>query len=220
MEQTNNQIMTTVYIVRHGQTEWNLKGLLQGHGDSPLTPEGEKQARAIAQELKHVHFDEIFASDLLRAKRTAQVIALEKKIAIKTTQALRERNYGIYEGKPYTKYNKALEELLLQYKHLNENQLSQLLSKHGVESIPQSVSRFITFLREMAVGFKGKTILIVTHGGLMRHLLTHLGFGTHKTLPPGSISNTGYIKLESDGVDFFVQETKGINKPESIKKEK
>src|SRR3989344_5835107 len=93
--------LTTFYIVRHGQTEWNTKGLLQGHGDSPLTYLGVKQAEQIRDELKSIHFDAIFSSDLLRAKRTAEIVALERKIAVKTTQALRERDFGHFEGKPF-----------------------------------------------------------------------------------------------------------------------
>ncbi len=53
--------LTAIYIVRHGQTEWNVKGLLQGHADSPLTQEGESQAKQIAQELRDVHFDASFS---------------------------------------------------------------------------------------------------------------------------------------------------------------
>lgn len=203
--------LTTIYIVRHGETEWNRQGLLQGHSDSLLTAKGEQQAKQIAEELKDVHFHEVFSSDLLRAKRTAEIIALERKIAIKTTQALRERFYGRFEGKPYREINEALATLLLQYEQVSDQLLSRL-QLADTETIEQAAARFITFLREIAVGFKGKTLLIVTHGGVMRYLLIHLGFATHATLPTGAIGNLGFVKLKSDGVDFFVKETKGIAK--------
>ena len=206
-----NTKLTTIYIVRHGETEWNIKHLMQGHLDSPLTQAGEQQAKDIALRLKHIHFDEVFSSDLLRAKRTAETIILERKIAIKTTQALRERNYGVFEGKVYDEYNQALQKLLVQYKTRSE-QDKVFYKSHGVETTDQSIARLITFLRELAVSYSGKTILVVSHGGVMRYLLIHLGFGTYKTLPSGSIANTAYIKLASDGVDFFVKETKGITK--------
>ena len=206
-----NTKLTTIYIVRHGETEWNIKHLMQGHLDSPLTQAGEQQAKDIALRLKHIHFDEVFSSDLFRAKRTAETIILERKIAIKTTQALRERNYGVFEGKVYDEYNQALQKLLVQYKTRSE-QDKVFYKSHGVETTDQSIARLITFLRELAVSYSGKTILVVSHGGVMRYLLIHLGFGTYKTLPSGSIANTAYIKLASDGVDFFVKETKGITK--------
>ena len=62
--------MTTIYIVRHGETKWNVKQLMQGHKDSPLTEKGIEQAEEIKKELKNIHFYRIFSSDLLRAKRT------------------------------------------------------------------------------------------------------------------------------------------------------
>lgn len=207
-----NTKLTTIYIVRHGQTEWNINGLIQGQGDSPLTPKGEDQAKQIAKELKSIYFDEIFSSDLLRAKRTAEIIALERKIVIKTQQAIRERAYGEYEGKSYQIYNQDIQKLLEKYTEISDKEYARLKIGKGEESPDEVTARFITFLREVAVAYLGKTILIVSHGGIMRYLLIHLGFGTFKTLPRGAISNTGFIKLESDGVDFFVKETAGVQK--------
>lgn len=89
---------TTIYIVRHGESEANAKGILQGQKDYPLTPKGEEQALIISNELKGINFDAIFSSDLLRAKRTAEIIAVERKLAVNTTKMLRERNYGRLEG--------------------------------------------------------------------------------------------------------------------------
>ncbi len=203
--------LTTIFIIRHGETEWNVQKIMQGHSNSPLTPEGERQAGQIANDLKPVHFDAVFSSDMLRAKRTAEIIALERKIAVKTTEALRERSYGVFEGKVYDEYNQALQKLIAKYKTRAEQDLA-FQKMHGVETTNQSIARFITFLREIAVSYSGQTILVVSHGGVMRYFLIHLGVGTNETLPSGSIANTAYIKLESDGVDFFVKETKGINK--------
>jgi len=75
-----------------------------------------------------------------------------------------------------------------------------------IESDEEIISRLIPFLREIAVGFIGKTILIVSHGGVMRILLQHLG----RKVPHGAASNTAYIILESDGVEFFIKGTEGI----------
>lgn len=72
----------TLYIARHGQTEWNAKGILMGQKDSPLTDLGVQQACDLAKELANVHFDAIFSSDLLRAQRTAQIVKLERDLAI------------------------------------------------------------------------------------------------------------------------------------------
>jgi 2,3-bisphosphoglycerate-dependent phosphoglycerate mutase len=202
---------TTFYIVRHGETLMNRQRLLQGHTDSPLTREGELQVRRIAETLRNVHFDQIFSSDLLRARRTAEIISLERNLEIQTTATLRERSYGIFDGKPYEDYNAALRSMIEGYADLAAAEIARFNVDPSVETIEASVSRLITFLRELAVGFSGQSILIVSHGSIMRYLLIHLGFATHDTLPPGTIDNTAYIQLESDGVDFYVRKTEGIH---------
>src|SRR5574340_48950 len=101
----------TLYIVRHGQTEWNVKKLMQGHTDIPLNKEGETQAREMAKKLRRIHFAAAYSSDLLRAKQTAELITLEKKIVVKTTKALRERFYGRLEGKSWANDNGELAKL-------------------------------------------------------------------------------------------------------------
>lgn len=83
----------------------------------------------------------------------------------------------------------------------------------GVESDEQTVSRLITFLKEAALTHPGKTLLVVSHGHIMHLFLIYLGFGTYQNFPLGAIENTAYIKIESDGVDFFLKETKGVKSP-------
>lgn len=200
----------TIYLVRHGETEWNEKGLIQGHTDIPLNKKGVKQAKDIAKKLRTVNFTSVFSSDLLRAKKTAEIIALEKKITIKTTVALRERYFGRYEGKHFDFLHKEeVRKLLTTYKELAKKSHPDV---ETVETDEELLARFIPFIREISVGYPGKKILFVTHGGIIRWFLIHLGYGNIKTLPPGSISNTSYVKIESDGVDFFIKEVFGIVK--------
>jgi len=198
----------TIYLVRHGETDWNKKKLIQGITDVPLNKKGEKQAKELAQKLTHVRFDAVFSSDLIRAKRTAEIISLEKKLAVKTTKALRERYFSEFEGKSYTKYNQEIVNLLESYR------LAAINKKNikGLETDGAMMGRLLPFLREVAVGYLGKTVLLLSHGGIMRSFLIHLGFASYETLPSGSINNLAYIKLRSDGVDFFIEETEGVNR--------
>jgi broad specificity phosphatase PhoE len=106
----------TIYLVRHGRTDWNEKGLIQGHTNIALNQEGKIQAENLARELKHIKFDKVFSSDLARAKQTAEIIALEHKLSVETSKALRERNFGKYEGKHWT----VLEEINEVLKKLDE----------------------------------------------------------------------------------------------------
>lgn len=193
--------LTTFYIVRHGETEYNIKRIAQGHLDSPLTAKGIEDAEKLGYKFKDINFDLIFSSDLLRAKRTAEIIALERKLAVQTTEILRERSYGKFEGQPFETihtYRMLLGKL--KEKKSEENKKNQFEEDDSV------TSRFITFLRETAITYPDKVILVVTHGGMMRMLMKHLGYD----MPSGSVSNTGYMKLETDGVNFFVKQMEGI----------
>lgn len=202
--------LTTIYIIRHGLSEANVEGVV-GTYDSPLTKEGEKQAKNTAQKLKNIHFDAVFSSDLIRAKRTAEVIALERKLAVKTSRLLRERHYGSLEGKKETKkVIKLLEKL--EDQPSQEEWLKYRLNEQS-ETSEEIIGRFITFLREVAIAYSGKALLVVSHGSIIRSLLVHLGFASHRELIPGTIRNAAYAKIETDGVDFFIKETHNIKLP-------
>ena len=213
--------MTTIYIVRHGESEynalqhedhyvpgqWGIKG-------APLTEKGKEQAKKRAEDLKHIHFDAIFSSDVTRAKETAEILKLERKLTISTTKAIYERLSYMLPGKSFSETAKEIRELLktidekakLAYKPHGQDQMRN-------ESSNETAARLLTFLREIAVGYKGKTVLVVNHANNMRALLQHLGYATIEELyPRGAIENLAYIILESDGVDFFVKETQGIHK--------
>ena len=205
--------LTTLYIVRHGESDGNVRHILQGQiNSSKLTENGKKQARTLGKKLSQIPFAAVFSSDLTRAKQTAQLIALERKLAVTTTKALRERNYGEFEGRPYRHYEEELKDLLAQYQTLTKEAVFTQDLGHGIELPQNMIARVFTFLREVAVGYRGKNILMVTHGSLMRYLLIHLGYATHHELPIGAVGNTAYIKLASDGVDFFIQEVAGVKK--------
>lgn len=201
----------TLYVVRHGRTEWNAQGRYQGQKDSPLTEQGIKQAKEVAQKLRHIKFDAIFSSDLLRAQRTAEIIALEHRLAVTTAEALRERNFGSVEGKTEREIREELKEVMEIFDTLPPEERYAFKFVEDMESDDEIATRLVTYIREMAVGYAGKTVLLVCHGGLMRAFLLKIGFATFDELPPKSIRNTAYFKLLSDGVDFFVKETDGIN---------
>ncbi len=208
---TGKNAYCTFYIIRHGETDWNAKKLLQGQTDIPLNEKGKQQALSLGKLLVNIRFDAAFSSDLLRAKQTAEILAIEKKITVQTTKLLRERRFGKLEGQSWEKADSRLESLIHRLVFMTEEEKR----KHGLERAENNedlIARLIPFLRELCIAYAGKTVLIATHGGLMRAFLIHLGFGTHETLRSGAISNTGYVKIESDGVDFFVKETMGVKK--------
>ncbi len=200
--------LATFYIVRHGQTAWNVAEIMQGTSDSSLTDEDIESAKKLGKNFKEIKFDLVYSSDLMRAKRTAEIILLERKLAIQTTKLLRERAYGEFEGKHNQEY-KIVNETL--NKLTDEERYSFKYSKE-IESDKEIVERFLTFIREVAIVNPGKTILVVSHGGIMRSVLVKLGFGNYIELRTGSVKNMGWFKLETDGVDFFIRVTKNIRR--------
>ena len=196
--------MTTIYLVRHGQTEWNVADKVQGASDSPLTENGIKEIKKLAKVLKKVKFDLAFSSDLLRAKRTAEILALEHKLSVETNALIKERFFGHLEGKSNDEYRKWAKA----FTNLTDKERFSAKISEDIESDEEIVTRLIQFLREIAIGNPGKTILTVSHGGIIKAFLIHLGYGTYKDIR--TIKNGGYLKLESDGTDFFIIEAKGI----------
>lgn len=204
--------MTTFYIVRHGETEYNVGGVVQGHSDSPLTENGIKQAQALRTTFKDVHFDTVFSSDLLRTQKTAEIIVLERKLIINTSKLLRERNYGRFDGGPAKAFREENKVMLEKIKTLSFEESRKVKFAPDVESDEEICNRLILFLREAAVTYTGKTLLVVAHAGIMRAFLLHLGWATVDELPGGSVKNTGYIKVRSDGVDFVIEKVEGVVK--------
>ena len=205
----------TIYLVRHGQSEWNVQNLMQGKTSGvPLTKTGIKQARAIEAKLKKIKFAAIFSSDLMRARQTAQVIAWQRKLAVTTARAIRERSFGAYEGKTLEQYQEDLRETLKRFDVLSDKDKFKFVYPHGIESIGGTVARVITFLREVAVAYAGKNVLVISHGGVLRLLLIHLGYGTYNQLPPFCIDNTGYLVLKSYGVEIEIEKVVVVHKHE------
>ncbi len=198
--------MTTFYLIRHGETDWNKNRIVQGQNDTLLNALGEKQAKESALKFKDMHFDLAFSSDLLRAKRTAEIISLEHNLAVQTTKALRERAFGSLEKKSSDKVL-AHQKLLMELKNEARKTYKFAGDAESDEEIAQRVFRF---LRETAVAYPDKKILVGTHGGVLRIILLHLGIASYEELENKRFVNAGYITLRSDGTEFIVDETFGF----------
>lgn len=91
--------MTTLYLVRHGQTIDNARQIMQGQRQGELTPEGVKQIEILTSHLSHIHFDAFVSSDLRRAFDSCSIIAKTKGMNVVTTPLLRERDWGDFTGR-------------------------------------------------------------------------------------------------------------------------
>lgn len=159
---------TQVIIVRHGETEWNIANIRQGHLDSPLTEDGLAQAKALARRLMRERFSALYSSDLGRAMQTARIIAEATGHEIVSDPRLRERHLGIFQG---------LSSDEIKEKHPEEYKLHRSLGPDYVipsgESFRQQVARNLAYLNEIAAKHLGETIVVITHGGVLSGLFRH-----------------------------------------------
>ena len=151
--------MSEILLIRHGQTEWNLQGRMQGQQDSPLTPLGLQQARQVARRLRAVPHAALYTSDLGRAHQTARYIADETKQQVVSETGLRERNFGIFEG---------LTNAEIEVRHPDLHVLFEKRDPHfampGGESAAQFHERCLGTLRSIAERHDGESVVVVTHG--------------------------------------------------------
>ena len=156
----------TIYIVRHGQTEWNLLGKTQGHGNSDLTPKGIEQAELLADSMTKYPIDYIYSSDLGRAYQTAEIIGNKLNIEVEKTEALREMNFGTWEGRIIKDIIEEDPELYKMWR--NEPHLAKI--PQG-ETLSQIKERTDAFIKEINEKYDGKHIVLVTHSLCARIML-------------------------------------------------
>jgi broad specificity phosphatase PhoE len=144
--------MTTLLLVRHGETDWNAEGRLQGHTDRPLSDYGRRQAQQLAGELEDEELEAIYSSDLARARATAEIVGQRLGLPVVLDPDLREKDWGTWEG-------------------LNA------VERDRVEFVGETTEahqeRMLRALRRIAERHPGdRRVLVVTHGGSMRRVQT------------------------------------------------
>lgn len=177
---------TTIGLIRHGITDWNVQNRWQGHSDIPLNEQGIAQAQAVARRFEGEHWDVIVSSDLSRARDTGEMIgqAINREVFIEPR--LRERFCGEIEG---TTEPERLAKWGPEWTKLDL----------GFESDESLSSRGQQVIEELATTFEGKKILIATHGGLIRTALNKMIPSLNIKL--GGIDNTSLtiINKTSEG---------------------
>ncbi|MBU3088250.1 histidine phosphatase family protein [Clostridium gasigenes] len=161
--------MTKLYITRHGETEWNTKGIMQGFGNSPLTELGREQGKWLRDRMKDLHIDVIYSSPSGRAYETAEIIKGDRDIELLADDGLREINMGQWEGLCQDEIKELSEE-----NHFNFwNLPSKYISVDG-ENYYESRERSYNTITKILEKEKGKTILIVTHTVTLKGFLNML----------------------------------------------
>lgn len=154
-----------VILVRHGETEENVRGISQGHFDSKLNENGKRQAKLVAERLKNEKVDAIYTSDLTRAYDTAVQIHKYHKCDLIKNEKLRERRKGKYEGKPNTIRDDRIKELNISYDEFDFD---------GGETFFQVRKRVRHFLDKIVNLHKGQNVLLVSHGEAIMAIFLNL----------------------------------------------
>ena len=156
---------TTLLLIRHGETVWNLEGRVQGHSDSALTAKGHAQAQQIAQHLASLTIDAIYASDRSRAFETAHYLADPRGIEVIRRDGLRERCYGVLEGKTMAEAAAIQEPWLATWQQDRHSALPE------GESQQEMSDRCLGALQEIAAAHPAQTVAVATHGGPIKALV-------------------------------------------------
>lgn len=163
----------TFYIVRHGQTNWNILGKTQGHGNSDLTEQGIVQARELAEDVTKYPIDYIYSSDLGRAIQTAEILGEKLNLEVQKTEGLREMGFGVWEGLLIDEIKKDYSDIYDIWR--NDPHLVNIPKGETLQVIKERVDNFI---EEINKKHENKHIIFVTHSITLRvMLLSFLGSG-------------------------------------------
>ncbi|WP_423595629.1 histidine phosphatase family protein [Roseateles sp. MS654] len=153
---------TLILAIRHGETAWNREGRLQGHLNLPLNELGVRQAERLGAALADHSIDAVYASDLDRAAVTARHVAAPHGLAVRLDVRLRERAFGVHEGKLWTEIETAFPEDALRWRRRDP-----AFEPPGGESLSTLYARCIGVVSELAAAHAGQTIAVVAHGGVL-----------------------------------------------------
>lgn len=181
--------MTSLYLVRHGETDWNAERRIQGRTDIPLNETGRAQAETTGALLARRPWDGLVSSPLSRARETARIIGSQIGIIeIEILDAIAERNYGEAEG--------------LDYETI-ERMFPGDTPVPGRETHQEVADRVLPALLSLASRHPGETLIVVTHGGVIRSVLNVVDPGVaHGRISNGSIHSFELIDGSLELVAF------------------
>jgi len=163
-----------LFLFRHGETDWNREGRLQGHTDTALNATGLAQAKALSETLRPHRLDAVVSSDLARARTTAQIVAEALDLPLFTDAGLRETNVGAAEGLLWsdakTRFGEGLTE-----RWYSDGDVAFPGGETGIETRMRGLAALRRFVAKQPFHRIG----VSTHGAMVRQLMKH-------ALPPGS----------------------------------
>jgi broad specificity phosphatase PhoE len=172
--------MTTVYLARHGESDWNVERRWQGHTDRPLTDRGREQAGRLAERLADIELDAIYASDLRRAWETAEAVARPRGLEVVRVPELREVHVGSWSGLTRDECAERFPDAFARW------QAGGSGWDHG-ESYEAMGERTVAAILRLAAEHPDGAILVVSHGGPIRAVHAHalgVDIATHRRTGP------------------------------------
>jgi alpha-ribazole phosphatase len=157
---------TVLWLLRHSEPEASARGRCYGALDVALSPDGIRQARSVAEALAHKAFAAIYASPRQRCRQAAQILAEGRNCPIETEAALRELDFGEFEGRTY-------DEIAAIYPDVYQQWMDRPTETQfpGGESFSEMYARVIAATHELRARHAGQSIALVTHGGVIRIIL-------------------------------------------------
>ena len=169
---------TRICIARHGETDWNKSGILQGWFDVPINDLGRSQANALAAKLAGANFDAVWCSPLARARETAEIVASNLQLPPPACHdGLKEKHFGAIQGIPKSELAELNPALLEQI--LRRNPAAEFV---GGEGLDEFVDRVLAALSDIGMRHVGERVLVVTHGWVMDVVTRHVHGQSRKTV--------------------------------------
>jgi broad specificity phosphatase PhoE len=172
--------MTTLYLARHGESDWNVERRWQGHTDRPLTDRGREQAGRLAERLADIELDAIYASDLRRAWETAEAVARPRGLEVVRVPELREVHVGSWSGLTRDECAERFPEAFARWQAGGSGW-------DDGESYEAMGERAVAAILRLAAEHPDGAILVVSHGGPIRAVHAHalgVDIATHRRTGP------------------------------------
>lgn len=160
--------MVDLWLVRHGQTDWNVEGRYQGQADMPLNSTGLEQVKRTAQKLEKIRFDSLFSSDLLRTRQTAEALSCRLGLEVNLDKRLREINLGEWQGQLFTDIREKYPDEIAARRADPEKSRPP-----GGETVLELAARVWQAINEIAGLYPGGRVVVVSHGLALAAVIAH-----------------------------------------------
>jgi alpha-ribazole phosphatase len=184
--------VTTLILIRHGETDWNRDGRWQGHADTSLNDRGREQARALAEELGSEVVAAVYSSDLSRASETAEIIAARLGLPVEVDARLREVDVGGWSGLTMAEIDARFPEEVSRWRAEEPGHAFD-----GGETYAKMSERVVAAVEEIAGHHPGEQVVVVLHGGPIRALLAYAAGVTYEEQRHRRrrLDNCGYARV-------------------------